>query len=184
MRYGEKQIQARDGRKFILRSPEEKDAETMIAYLKQTNTETVFLTMYPEEITLTLEKEQEILADYLNADNKVMITIFDGERALGNAGISPISPKFKVRHRAGLGIALCSEIWEQGLGTLLLTEALSVAEGMGYEQVELGVYSENRRARHLYEKSGFREIGRIPNAFKLKDGTYQDEILMVKQTKN
>ena len=46
------------------------------------------------------------------------------------------------------------------------------------EQVELGVYSDNDRARHMYRKMGFREYGMNPRAFKLKDGTYRDEIIM------
>ena len=32
---------------------------------------------------------------------------------------------------------------------------------------------------YLYEKLGFREWGREPHAFKLKDGSYRDEIQMV-----
>ena len=50
----------------------------------------------------------------------------------------------------------------------------------GFEQLELGVYSDNARAIHLYEKFGFERYGIQPRAFKLKDGTYRDEIIMVK----
>ena len=39
---------------------------------------------------------------------------------------------------------------------------------------------DNPRARHLYEKLGFQEQGRTLRAFRLKDGTYRDEIQMVK----
>ena len=49
----------------------------------------------------------------------------------------------------------------------------------GSEKVEL-VYSDNARAIHLYEKFGFERYGIHPRAFKLKDGTYRDEIIMVK----
>ena len=42
----------------------------------------------------------------------------------------------------------------------------------GFEQVELGVYSDNDRARHMYKEMGFKEYGMNPRAFKLKDGTY------------
>ncbi len=43
------------------------------------------------------------------------------------------------------------------------------AKANGFEQVELGVYSDNDRARHMYRKMGFREYGMNPRAFKLKD---------------
>ena len=52
------------------------------------------------------------------------------------------------------------------------------AKTNGFEQVELGVYSDNDRARHMYKKMGFKEYGMNPRAFKLKDGTYRDEIIM------
>ena len=51
---------------------------------------------------------------------------------------------------------------------------------MGLEQMELGVYADNERAIHLYQKYGFEQCGIWKNAFKLKDGTYRDEILMSK----
>ena len=37
------------------------------------------------------------------------------------------------------------------------------------------------RAYHLYESLGFKECGRIPNANKYDDGTYDEDILMVLQ---
>ena len=55
---------------------------------------------------------------------------------------------------------------------------MSKTSGGGCEQAELGVYSDNDRARHMYKKMGFKEYGMNPRAFKLKDGTYRDEIIM------
>lgn len=49
---------------------------------------------------------------------------------------------------------------------------------MGYEQIELGVFADNKRAQYLYKKNGFEVCGNTKNAFKLKDGTYRDEIIM------
>lgn len=51
---------------------------------------------------------------------------------------------------------------------------------IGYEQIELGVFSDNEKAIALYKKFGFEVWGNVKNAFKLKDGTYQDEIIMGK----
>ena len=39
---------------------------------------------------------------------------------------------------------------------------------------------DSERAQGLYRKYGFKEYGRTPRAFKLKDGTYRDEIIMVR----
>jgi len=62
----------------------------------------------------------------------------------------------------------------------MIEAALRQAKENGFAQVELGVFEDNSRARHLYEKLGFQEQGRTLRAFRLKDGTYRDEIQMVK----
>ena len=54
------------------------------------------------------------------------------------------------------------------------------ARGMGYDQLELDAFSDNKSARALYRKAGFEEWGRIPNAFRLKNGSRYDAILMGK----
>ena len=91
-----------------------------------------------------------------------------------------MSDHFKMRHRASLGISIKKKAWGLGLGKLLMEKALEQAKENGFEQVELGVFEDNPRARHLYEKLGFQEQGRTLRAFRLKDGTYRDEIQMVK----
>ena len=93
-------------------------------------------------------------------------------------GIFPIGERFKVRHRASLGIAVVQEYWNTGLGTVLINGAIDLARKAGYEQLELGVFSDSS-ALHLYQKLGFQEVGRMPNAFKLPDGSYAEEIMMV-----
>ena len=72
--------------------------------------------------------------------------------------------------------AACGDIGKSMTTDYLLS--LDQAKANGYEQVELGVYSDNDRARHMYKKMGFKEYGMNPRAFKLKDGTYRDEIIM------
>ena len=84
-----------------------------------------------------------------------------------------------TRHRGSLGISVEQKAWG-GLGTAMIEAALRQAKENGFAQVELGVFEDNSRARHLYEKLGFQEQGRTLRAFRLKDGTYRDEIQMVK----
>ena len=89
--------------------------------------------------------------------------------------------KYRIRHRCSIGIALYENVWGLGIGTYLLQELISKAKECGYEQMELNVVSRNERAIKLYEKLGFVKYGNIPNAMKHKDGTYDAEIMMVKQ---
>lgn len=59
-------------------------------------------------------------------------------------------------------------------------DELEFIKSQGYEQAELTVVGGNERAIHLYESFGFTEYGRLKNANKYDDGTYADDILMVK----
>ena len=65
-----------------------------------------------------------------------------------------------------------------GLGQRLMEAVVAHATGR-VEQLQLGVGSDNKAARRLYEKMGFSEYGREMKALK-QDGRYFDEILMVR----
>ena len=62
----------------------------------------------------------------------------------------------------------------------MIENVVEVARELGFEQMELEVVVGNDRARHVYESLGFVPYGVRPHALKYKDGTYADEILMVK----
>ena len=66
MKIAEETITLNDGRTLILRSAEEKDAVTMLDYIRKTSEETHYLIRYPEEISIDLEREKEITGIILN----------------------------------------------------------------------------------------------------------------------
>ena len=180
MVFKEKEVELKDGTICILRSPDEHDAEKMIEHLKITSEETHFLTRYQEEINMTIEKEIELLKSNLNSNSDMMIAAFvDGDLA-GSIGISCVRNHIKLKHRAIFGIAVKENYWNKGIGNIFIREVIEQAKGMGYEQIELGVFSDNDKAKKLYKKYGFEIWGNIKNAYKLKDGTYSDEIIMGK----
>ena len=86
----------------------------------------------------------------------------------------------RYNHRANIGIALLQKLTGQVIGRLMLNVMLDEIKKLGFEQAELIVIDHNDRAKHLYESMGFKECGRYPNANKYDDGTYADDILMVK----
>lgn len=83
----------------------------------------------------------------------------------------------RLAHRGFLGMGLVAEARGQGLGTQLLQAALSHAQNMAIEKVELSVYSSNLPAIALYQKCGFREMGRIRHYRKYKN-RYFDSVEM------
>lgn len=167
------------GKALLVRSVTAADAEVHIKFKCMTSGETHFMARYPEE-GVSLEAMGNRLADCGESPVNFEVGAFAGEKLVGEFGVAQLRPHIKYRHRAVMGISVRKEYWGCGLGSYLMQLAIDQTRANGFEQLELGVYSDNSRAIHLYEKFGFKRYGIQPRAFKLKDGTYRDEIIMVK----
>lgn len=179
MIFKEKDFFAKDGTKFMLRSPGPQDSDAMLQYLKTISAETEFMVRYPEEVTMTAEDEEAFLTAKLNTPGDMMISVFRDGKLVGNAGLNRVSDSFKARHRASFGIALIRECWHMGLGRELVTHIIASAKEFGYEQLELEVATCNEKALALYKEMGFVICGECPHAFKLKSGEYYNEYHMI-----
>ncbi len=181
MRFEAREIRLKDGRTCVLRPPAPEDAEALIAYMKGTAAETDFLLRYPDEISYTVEGERAFIERALEDPGQAMMTaVVDGAVA-GNCSLSGIGDKRRIRHRCSVAIALYRDYWGLGLGSAMLSYLSELARRIGFEQMDLEVVAENERAQALYRKCGFVETGRRWHALKMDDGTYHDEILMVKE---
>lgn len=174
----EKEFRSRTGNIYILRSPEEKDAKTMLELFKKQTEETDNGLSYPEEVLLTVEQEASFIKMIANSERNFFYAAYDGEHQIGNAMIECVNERKKTRHRANFAISILKDYWGQGLGRKLLQEVIEAAKEAGYEQVELEVVETNERAIKLYESEGFEHVGKYPRGFKLKDGTYADMLVM------
>lgn len=176
----DKKIELKDGRVCTLRSPRPDDALRAIEYMKVTAGETDFLARYPEEVQMTEEKERGFLQHLLDSECDLMIVAeVDGE-FVGTSSFSPVGNNMRNRHRCSMGIALMEKVWELGIGTAMFELLFEKARKAGFEQMELDVVARNERAVALYKKMGFEKHGTKPRAMKQKDGTYDDEFMMVK----
>ena len=97
----------------------------------------------------------------------------------GTAGIEAVGAKYKLKHRAELGIAILKEYWGLGLGKALMEACIECAKEAGYTQLELNAVAENERAVSLYKKMGFVEYGRNPRGFNSRVSGYQEVVYML-----
>ena len=178
-----KSVKLKNGQTIILRSPDMFDAEQLLKHMRLTSAETEFMSRYPEEINISVDSQSRFLQMIENdADNFMLAAYIDG-RMVGNAGVTRVRDNLKYRHRANFGISLQEEVCGMGLGTVMMQEILNIVKQTAFEQLELTVFGDNVRAIRLYEKVGFVKTGVMPRAYRLKDGSYHDEVQMVYRVK-
>jgi len=176
-----RRFRMKSGKWCVLRSPEPEDAAQRIAYLRRVNGETRWMARGAEDSPRDAEPVRRMIEDQLDSPWSLEIAAWIDGRMIACGGIGPASAgQIRRRHRAQLGIAVLKEFWGQGIGGEVLKKLLEAAPEMGYTQAELSVADGNDRARALYGRFGFREMGRIPNALRYEDGSFADEILMVR----
>lgn len=163
-----------------IRSALPEDAKKLKVHREATAAETHFMARYPEDGDFDLDKMRNGIESMRDSQRDYLVTAFLGDEIVGDLGVTLVRPHMKYLHRAYLGMSIRQKCTGIGLGSFMMEIALEQAKKNGFEQVELGVFSDNERAQGLYRKYGFKEYGRTPRAFKLKDGTYRDEIIMVR----
>lgn len=180
MEYTSKEALLKNGKTCLLRLAEESEAEMLLEYLKATSAETPYMIREPEEVRSSVEEEVEFIRKIREDPRALMVSAFvDGELA-GSCSFAGSSERVRMQHRCNVGISLYREFWGMGVGTALMGEILAGAKTAGFEQAELEVVAANVPAIGLYKKMGFETTGTIPRAFKYRDGTYADFLVMVK----
>lgn len=64
-----------------------------------------------------------------------------------------------------------------GIGTEMMKAIIEESRRIGLKILVLHFASTNLRAIHVYEKVGFREVGRIPNGIYFNN-RYMDDVIM------
>lgn len=178
MKYN-KIITLKNGKEALLRNGEFADGEAVFVNFNETHAETDYLLSYPDENSFDAEQEAEFLKEKTESPNEIeIVALVDGVVA-GTAGIEAVGAKYKLKHRAELGIAILKEYWGLGLGKALMEACIECAKNAGYTQMELNAVAENERAVALYRKMGFVEYGRNPRGFNSRVSGYQEVVYML-----
>lgn len=178
-----KALTLKNGETLTLRNAEAADAEALLEYLPRVDTQTRFLAREPGEFSCTLDQERELLDKFrLDPASHFIIAEYGGHIA-GTANALPAGVRRRFAHRATMGISVDEAYWRLGIGSAMLSELIDWCCEYGFEQLELDVVADNARAIALYERFGFQTAGRRPNAMKYADGTYADELIMVRPLK-
>lgn len=167
------------GEHIMLRPMEERDTQDIVRWRNTDFVRKNFIYQKPftakghqhwiETMVRTGKVAQFMICPYLPGEKTC-------NQAVGSVYLRDIDP---VHHKAEYGIFIGeADALGQGYGT----EAASLMLRYGFEELRLHkimlrVLAENERAKHSYEKAGFRQEAYLKDEIFL-DGTYRDVILM------
>lgn len=78
-------------------------------------------------------------------------------------------------HICNTSYAVSAEARGLHIGEQIVKDSLKQGKAAGFRILQFNaVVAANVHARHLYERLGFRQIGTIPQGFRMKDGHYED----------
>ncbi|MBP5378425.1 MAG: GNAT family N-acetyltransferase [Ruminococcus sp.] len=78
-------------------------------------------------------------------------------------------------HICNASYAVSSSCRGQHIGEKLVRDCMKKAKECGFLILQFNAVVEtNTHARHLYERIGFKQLGVIPNGFRMKDGSYEN----------
>ena len=169
---------SRDGRKVVLRTPTWNDLDELLALINSLVEEGANISI---DERITREEEIDWLSKtltLLEKDEAFYVVAEVNGRVVSNSEL-----RWKRtghdRHVGSIGIVIADGFRGLGIGTEMMRVLIEQARETGLKVLTLSVYANNERAKHLYERVGFIEVGRIPKKF-LKDGEYIDDIVMTR----
>jgi RimJ/RimL family protein N-acetyltransferase len=174
------EVKLRDGRAVTLRDlrPDE-DVFELTRWINELVDEDTYINVDERQ---TPESETEWLQAQLRSIEKgecIDLVAECGGRIAGKCEAK--RGKYRERDRAMLGIAISREFRGAGLGEAMLRELIRRArEQFRPRMIALSYFEGNEPARKLYERIGFREVGRLPR-WVMHGGREGAQVFMVLQ---
>ena len=119
---------------------------------------------FPQAAPLT----REAFDDYwITHSSTVCVARFGGYLV----GAYYIKPNFvgRAAHIANAGYFVLAPYRSTGVGRALVEHSLIEARRLGFDAMQFNLVFESNQARSLYERLGFKEVGRIPDAVEGED---------------
>ncbi|GAK48491.1 acetyltransferase [Secundilactobacillus oryzae JCM 18671] len=140
----------------VIRGAQTSDAEQLLSLMRQLEMETTTIAVDEALPDLTITEEAEQI-DLINESPYDQIIVAELEGDL--IGIVTLQAVLDESETAELGVGVVKELWNQGLGTALVDEALYWAQTVSQlRRIILTVYAENVAAVHVYQKLGFQTV--------------------------
>ena len=172
--------QLKDGREVTIRGATEDDSENLLSCMKVIFDDGEGVVLLPEEFKRTAEKQREVIREHLTGEQSLLLLAIVDSTIVGMLDFA--TPKGKrFSHTGTFGMTLLPAFRSLGLGSILMDALIRWAESMPrLEKINLLVLASNERAISLYRKFGFVEEGRKRREVMLREGVYDDNVLMAR----
>ena len=81
----------------------------------------------------------------------------------------------RCAHISNASYAVRSDVRGRHIGEIIVKDCIARAKELGFRILQFNaVVATNIHARHLYKRLGFKELGTIPEGFRMPDGTFAD----------
>lgn len=170
---------SRNGHPLSLREAYASDAAQALRYVHQISGESDFLTFGPGEFTLTETEEAQYLEACLTQPHLLYLLAFIEDKLVGSINlVSKTRPR--VQHVGDIGMSVLAEHHGQGIGSALLDACFDWAlQGGILRKINLQVRADNTPAIGLYERKGFKHVGRLRQEMYIHEH-YYDVLCMEK----
>lgn len=139
---------------IIIREINIDDAISMIALNTKLSHESAFMMMEPDELSLSIEMQQQLLQRVSQSEDEQLFVALDDEHLIGFIAANR-KPFKRSRHCFSLVIGIERSYWGFGLGKQLIHHMETWAKSKSAERLELTVIESNQRAIDLYQNCGF-----------------------------
>lgn len=133
-----------------------------------------------DEIDIHTHETYEKIDDFIKKRRGLWLLAFDAQKKVVGEVDILIKNLARVRHNGFLTVGISKELEGQGLGSLLVEQALLWAKKNSLLRIELSVFKNNLRAQFLYQKFNFVVEGVRKNFLRHQDGSFEDDLLMAK----
>ena len=81
----------------------------------------------------------------------------------------------RCAHISNASYAVRSDVRGRHIGEIIVKDCIARAKELGFRILQFNaVVATNIHARHLYKRLGFKELGTIPEGFRMPDGSFAD----------
>lgn len=167
------------GKSIVFRLLSESDLHQLTDYINILSQEDTYISFSGE--TFDLDTERKKIAGWVQEmenDNLVWIVSYHSDELISSASV--IRETRRSKHVGTIALSVKKGFREEGIGSKMLDLLEEAGKQMQLRMLELTVFSNNERARHVYAKHGYREVGSIPEKL-LYRGKYIDEVVMIKR---